>query len=94
MSTWKFGQFQAREGKGAELAELLLEIARRIRSSEGSRSCRLLAHTEDTARFAILEEWDGIEAHKASVRENATEDLRGRFAALVAEMTASDYFEG
>jgi len=92
MSIWKFGTFLAKEGKGPELRLLLSDIARVIRSSPGSRSCRLLEHESDPARFAILEEWDDVEAHKASVARNVTEERRARFTELVGSATSSDYF--
>jgi quinol monooxygenase YgiN len=67
MAITRINQFQAPPGKGSELRDFLRSIIGAILDAPGCRSCSLLSNHEDPTRFAIVEVWDSIDAHKASV---------------------------
>lgn len=67
MSITRINEFQAPNDKGPALREFLRSIIALIRDAPGCRSCELLSHHDDPTRFAIVEVWDSIAAHQASV---------------------------
>ncbi|MGE5760352.1 MAG: putative quinol monooxygenase [Gemmatimonadota bacterium] len=47
--------------------DFLRSIISRILDAPGCLSCELFQHYDDPAKFAIIEVWDSIAAHQASV---------------------------
>lgn len=68
MSVTRINEFQAPVGKGESLRDLLSSFLPTIQSSEGCQSCQLLYSQDDPTRIVIIEVWDSVEAHKASVK--------------------------
>ncbi len=75
MSITRISEFQAKDGQAQGLREFLNSIVPTIEASEGCLSCRLLQDQDDERRFVVIELWDSIEAHKASVKEIPPEQL-------------------
>lgn len=69
MSIVRINQFQAQPGKGKDLEELLTTFLPSIKSSQGCESCQLLRSNDNIERFVVLEVWDSLDSHKASVRD-------------------------
>lgn len=67
MAITRINQFRARDDKGPALREFLRSIIVLIVDAPGCRSCELLSRDDDPTRFAIIEVWDSIGAHQASV---------------------------
>ena len=67
MAITRINTFQAPSDKGPALHDFLRSIIARILGAPGCRSCELLTHHDDPTRFAIIEVWDTIAAHQASV---------------------------
>jgi len=63
----RINQFQAPPNKGTALRDFLRSIIALILDAPGCRSCELLSQHDDPTRFAIIEVWDSIAAHQASV---------------------------
>ncbi|MFI5273206.1 MAG: putative quinol monooxygenase [Ktedonobacterales bacterium] len=68
MSVTRMSEFRARAGQIDELREFLLSIVPGIASTDGCQSCQLLHSHDDPARFVMVEVWDSIASHQASVK--------------------------
>ena len=68
MSVTRINEFQAKDGQHETLRAFLTSIISMVESSAGCRSCQLLRHNDDPARLVIIEVWDSVEAHQASVK--------------------------
>ena len=75
MSVARIGEFNGRSGQLDELKEFLLSIMPLIKSSQGCESVQLYQSQEDPTRFTMVETWDNIESHQASVRNIPSEKL-------------------
>ena len=67
MAITRINQFQAKPDKAAALCDFLRSIIARIIDAPGCRSCELLVQRDDPTRLAIIEVWDSVDAHQASV---------------------------
>jgi quinol monooxygenase YgiN len=68
MSVTRVNEFQAKDGQCENLQAFLKSIISMVESSDGCQSCQFLRHKDDPARFVIIEVWDSVEAHQASVK--------------------------
>lgn len=75
MSITRISEFRARAGKSDELRAFLASIVPGIASSPGCQSAQLLQSHDDPARFVVIESWESIEAHQASVTNIPAEAL-------------------
>lgn len=64
----RIGQVQAKPDSVKELRNFLLSIMPMIRSSPGCESVMLYQSQEDPTKFTMIETWDSIESHQASVK--------------------------
>jgi quinol monooxygenase YgiN len=67
MSITRINEFQAKDGQSDSLRDFLTSIMPLIQSSDGCQSCRLLQSHDDPTRIIMIEIWDSVEAHKASL---------------------------
>ena len=93
MSVTRIGEFQAQEGKAERLRALLTAALPAIRSSKGCRSCHLLQSQSDPARILVIEVWDSIEAHQASVKGIPPEAVEKARSLLATAPRAGYYTE-
>ena len=93
MSVTRIGEFKAQEGKAERLRALLSAALPAIRSSKGCRSCQLLQSQSDPARILVIEVWDSIEAHQASVKSITPEAVEKARSLLVTAPRAGYYSE-
>ena len=63
----RINDFHARADKARALREFLQSIIALVEDAPGCQSVALMVHHEDPARFVIVEVWESIEAHQASV---------------------------
>ena len=75
MSITRFTEFQAQEGPGDALRELIRSFVPKIESSEGCHSCQLLQNQKDPTRIVVIEVWHSTEAHQASVKNISPEAM-------------------
>ena len=75
MSVTRIGEFQAKESSVGDLKEFLISIMPMIKSSEGCESVRLYQSHEASSRFVMIEVWDDVESHQASVQNIPPEKL-------------------
>ena len=91
MSISRIGEVQARSESIEELRAFLVSIMPLIQASEGCTSVKLYQSKEEPSKFLMLEEWDSIESHQASVRSIPPEKL-GEIRPLLATSPRGSYF--
>ena|SRR5215207_79578 len=91
MSISRIGKLQAQEGSTEELREFLISIMPGIKAADGCESVQLYQSQEDPSSFTMIEVWDSIESHQASVRNISTEKL-GEIRQYLASSPSGSYF--
>ena len=92
MSISRIGEVQAKEGLANELRDFLISIMPGIKSAEGCKSVQLYQSADDPSKFMIIEVWDSVESHQASVRNISPEKL-GEIRPLLATSPSGSYFK-
>ena len=92
MSISRIGEVQAKEGVAEELREFLLSIMPGIKSSEGCESVQLYQSAADPSKFMMIEVWDNVQSHQASVENIPTEKL-GEIRPLLATSPSGSYYK-
>jgi quinol monooxygenase YgiN len=92
MTITRIGETQAKPELTAQLREFLRSILPIIQSSAGCLSVTLYQSRDDPAKFTIVEVWDSIESHHASVANIPPEKL-GEIRPLLASAPSGGYFE-
>ncbi|HVZ76876.1 MAG TPA: antibiotic biosynthesis monooxygenase family protein [Gemmatimonadaceae bacterium] len=92
MPVTRINQFQAPPDKGPALRDFLRSIISRVLDAPGCRSCELLAHHDDPTQFAIIEVWESIADHQASVTRIPPELLQ-QARTLFAAPPKGTYYE-
>ena len=91
MSISRIGEIQAKEELIEELREFLISIMPGIQSSEGCETVQLYQSQDDPSKFMMIEVWDRVESHQASVRNIPPEKL-GEIRPLLATSPSGSYF--
>jgi len=91
MSVARIGEVQAKEGLTESLRDFLISIMPSIRSSEGCKSVQLYQSHENPAKFIMIEVWDNLESHQASVK-NIPPQLLGEIRLLLASSPGGSYY--
>ena len=92
MSVARIGEVQAKEELTDELREFLISIIPSIEASAGCESVHLYQSQDDTSRFIMIEVWDSVESHQASVKNIPAEKL-GEIRPLLATSPSGSYFK-
>ena len=92
MSIYRIGETQAKPESTGALREFLISIMRGIKSSPGCESVQLYQSPDDPTKFTMIEVWDSVESHQASVREIPPE-LIAQIRPLLASAPGGSYFE-
>jgi len=85
----KFGMqavLTAQVGKGAELADLMLEASRLVSHLSGCEIYIVQLAIEDADKILITEVWADQASHQASLTDPAVRELIGRARPLIAGM--------
>jgi quinol monooxygenase YgiN len=91
MSVFRIGEMQAKPELIEDLREFLLSIIPMIRSSEGCESVHLYQGQGDPSKFIMIEVWDRVESHQASVKNIPPEKL-SEIRPLLATSPSGSYF--
>lgn len=92
MAITRINEFQAPPEKASELRDFLRSVIALILDAPGCHSCQLLSHHDDPMRFAIIEVWDGIDAHKAAA-SRIPRELMQQAQALFAQPARGAYYD-
>jgi quinol monooxygenase YgiN len=75
MSIARIGETQAKPENIDALRDFLLSIMPGIKSSQGCESVALYQSQDDSTKFTMIEIWDSVESHQASVSNIPPEKL-------------------
>jgi quinol monooxygenase YgiN len=92
MSITRIGETQAKLENTEALRDFLISIMPMIKSSEGCQSIQLYQSQDDPTNFTMIEVWDRIESHQASVKNIPPEKL-AEIRPLLASAPSGSYFE-
>ncbi|MCM2679055.1 putative quinol monooxygenase [Echinimonas agarilytica] len=92
MTVTRINEFQAAEGKAEELFNFLTSLMSSISSSKGCLSCELLRHTESSRQFLVIEKWQSVEEHQASVQSFPKQEMQLAMQFLGAAPKGNYYF--
>lgn len=91
MAVARIGEVQAKPELTEELREFLISIMPGIEESAGCESVHLYQSEEDPSKFMVIEVWDSVESHQASVKNIPPEKL-GEIQPLLATSPSGSYF--
>jgi quinol monooxygenase YgiN len=91
MTITRISEFQAKSEATEALRSFLLSIMPFIKSSHGCESVTLYQSHDDPAKFTMLEVWDSIESHQASVK-NIPPEMLSEIRPLLASAPSGGYF--
>jgi len=92
MSITRIGETQAKPELTEALRDFLISIIPMIKSSQGCESVKLYQSHDDPTKFTIIEVWDNIESHQASVK-NIPPEMLTEIRPLLASAPSGGYFE-
>ena len=92
MSISRIGEVQAKEGFTEELREFLISIMPGIKSAHVCDTVHLYQSENDPTKFIMIEVWDSVESHQASVRNIPPEKL-GEIRPLLATSPSGSYYK-
>lgn len=92
MSIYRIGETQAKPDTVDELRDFLMSIMPGIRASAGCEAVQLYQSQADPTRFTMIEVWDSVESHQASVKEIPPE-LIAKIRPLLASVPSGSYFK-
>ena len=92
MSVSRIGEMKAKEDLAEELGEFLISIVPGIRLSAGCESVQLYQSQDDPTKFLMIEVWDSIESHQASIKNIPPEKL-GEIRPLLATSPGGSYYK-
>ena len=92
MSLTRIGEVRAKPESTEALRDFLISILPMIRSSRGCESVTLYQCQDDPAGFIIIEIWDSLESHQASVKHIPPEKL-AEIRPLLATAPSGNYYD-
>lgn len=91
MSITRINQFIAKQGHGNTLRDLLRSFLASLDSTPGCQSYQVLQSTEHPDRIVVIEVWDSIQAHQASVKD-IPPDALAQVMPLLDGAPSGEYF--
>lgn len=92
MTITRLNYSTAATGKADELHAFLISLVPYISGSPGCRSCIVLRKSDAPDQFCVIEKWDSIEAHKASIAAFPKDKIAAAMPLFGAPPTG-DYYE-
>lgn len=91
MSIYRIGETQAKPELTEALRDFLVSIIPMIKSSQGCESVQLYQSHDEPTKFTMVEVWDSIESHRASVK-NIPPEMIAVFRPLLASAPSGGYY--
>ena len=92
MTIIRIGEIQARAELTEALRDFLISIMPMIKSSQGCESVTLYQSQADPTKFTMIEVWDSLEAHQASVK-NIPPEMLEEIRPLLASAPSGGYYD-
>ena len=91
MSVYRIGETQAKPETTKVLRDFLISIIPGIKSSQGCQSVQLYQNQDDPTKFTMIEIWDSVESHQASVK-NIPPEMLAEIRPLLASAPRGGYY--
>ena len=91
MAIARIGETQAKPETIEALRDFLVSIMAGIQSSPGCEAVTLYQSQDDPSRFTMIEIWDSLGSHQASVR-NIPPDMLAEIRPLLASAPTGGYY--
>ena len=91
MSVYRIGETQAKPENTEALRDFLIAIMPGIKSSQGCQSVQLYQNQDDPTKFIMIEIWDSLESHQASIK-NIPPEMLAEIRPLLASAPSGGYF--
>jgi len=91
MTIARIGEMQAKSETMEALRDFLISIMPGIKSSPGCEAVTLYQSQDDPAKFTMIEIWDSLESHQASVK-NIPPELLAEIRPLLASAPSGGYY--
>lgn len=91
MKIYRIGETQAKPELAQELRDFLVSIIPMITASQGCESVTLYQSSDNPAKFTMIEVWDSVESHRASVKNIPPEKLT-EIRPLLASAPSGSYY--
>ena len=91
MSISRIGETQSKPETTQDLGDFLKSIMPMIKSSQGCQSVTLYQSHDDPTKFIMIEVWDSIESHQASVK-NIPPTMLAEIMPLLASAPTGSYY--
>lgn len=89
----RMGEMRAKAGKEAQLHAFIARvIVPALLTADGCQSCQVWEADGHPGRFLIVETWDSVEAHEASVQEIDPDDIEA-IRQLLDDSPAGHYYQ-
>ena len=92
MSVYRIGETQAKPETTEALRDFLISILPAIKSSSGYESVMLYQSHDDPTKFTVIEVWESIESHQASVK-NIPPEMLVSIRPLLASSPSGGYYD-
>ena len=92
MSITRIGEFQANPETVEALRDFLISMMPMIRSSQGCESVTMYQSQADPTKFTMIEVWDSVESHQASIK-NIPPEMLTEIRPLLASVPRGDYYD-
>lgn len=91
MSIYRIGEFQAKPETIDALRNFLRSIMPLIKSAQGCETVTLYQAHDDPVKFTMIEVWNSVESHQASVK-NIPPEMLAEIRPLLAAAPSGGYF--
>lgn len=91
MSVSRIGDMHAKPERVESLRDFLFSIMPTIKSSQGCESVMLYQSDDEPTKFTMVEVWDSVESHQASVK-NIPSEMLADIRPLLASAPSGGYF--
>ena len=92
MSIARIGETQAKPKSTEALRDFLISIMPGIKSSQGCESVTLYQSQDDPTKLTMIEVWNSIESHRASVK-NIPPEMLVEIRPLLASPPSGSYYD-
>lgn len=92
MSIYRIGSFQAKAELLQEMQDFLHSIMAMIKASTGCEAVQLFQSQDNPTMFIMIEVWDSVESHRASVKRIPSEKLM-QIQPLLATAPSGNYYQ-
>lgn len=91
MSVIRITEFQAAKDSAETLYDFLISLIPYISSSQGCVSCEVLRKVDESDKFVVIEKWNSIDEHKASVENYPKEEMQAAMKLIAAPPSGTYY---